>query len=281
MAKIKTKVPHRLPKPVMPDAALRQYYRHLHKYAQAYVRLARAGLKGALPQLRDVSAQEQPEIRSDAWRMDANIEKKIQKVLEDVEAELARQFPEALLRRWAMSMIGSVNKGEKKNMQRLAGVIGLDVEPLLHDRGLNPFFQNIIDENVGLIRSIPQERLAAFKNSLVAAVTADQTSDALQKIIQKHFNYVGVKPALIARDQIGKLNGKLNRYRQEQLGGKRYRWKGSMDSRERDSHLKLQDKIFKWDKPPVVDKKTGRRCHPGEDYQCRCRAEMIIEDVLD
>lgn len=38
----------------------------------------------------------------------------------------------------------------------------------------------------------------------------------------------------------------------------------------------LNHKRFRWDNPPVVDEKTGRRCHPGKDYQCRCCALPVF-----
>ena len=55
-----------------------------------------------------------------------------------------------------------------------------------------------------------------------------------------------------------------------------YVWSTSQDSRVRDSHRRLNRKKFRWDDPPVVDPKTGRRCHPGEDYGCRCVALPVF-----
>lgn len=45
-----------------------------------------------------------------------------------------------------------------------------------------------------------------------------------------------------------------------------YIWRTSGDDKVRPSHAANNGKIFAWDNPP----ETG---HPGEDYNCRCRAE--------
>ena len=65
-------------------------------------------------------------------------------------------------------------------------------------------------------------------------------------------------------------------------GVEEYIWSTSGDSRVRESHKKLNGKRFRWDDPPVVDEKTGRRCHPGEDYECRCVALAVFDfDTID
>ena len=63
------------------------------------------------------------------------------------------------------------------------------------------------------------------------------------------------------------------------------RWKTVHDSRVRDCHQSFDGKIFSWDDPPEIWYKTktrgivhtGRRCHPGEDYCCRCAAIPVFD----
>jgi SPP1 gp7 family putative phage head morphogenesis protein len=214
-------------------------------------------------------------------RMDANVEKKVSDVLEWVSDELERAFPEPVLQKWARAMTGNVNKTSKKNLKKVASKVDLEIEPMMHDRGIAPWLQNIVDENVGLIKSIPLSHLPTFKNGLIALITADATHTEIRKMIEENFRMTRNKAKLIARDQVGKLNGKINQYRQQQLGGKRYIWRTSEDERVRQRHQDLDGTVHSWEKPPVVDTRTNRRGHPGEDYQCRCRAEMVLEDVLE
>lgn len=293
--KRKTKIPKRLKLPPHPDAAAREYHRNLRKYAEKYIALMRAELKSVVPDLKETAADEQPEVteivkieHNDSVhfvrkriRMDANIEKKVRDIIEFVEGEMLRLFPDSKLKRWAWYMIDHTNELHKKGFTRFTKQVGMDMSSIMHDRELTPFFQNIVDENVGLIRSISQSHQPALKNGLVSLITSDAPSAQIAKMIRENFQSTSAKARFIARDQVGKLNGRINQYRQEQLGGTRYRWKGSKDERERDDHWKLEGTTQRWDKPPIVDRRTGRRAHPGGDFQCRCRAEMVLEDVLE
>lgn len=66
----------------------------------------------------------------------------------------------------------------------------------------------------------------------------------------------------------------------EYAGVSKYEWSGVMDRRERKSHRELEGKIISWDNPPDVG--NGRKCHPGQDYQCRCCAIPVFDiDNLD
>lgn len=295
---MKSRRPNRLPRSTPPDSAEREYFRFLNRYASEYIRLLRHGLDTILPGLRVVAAREIPDgrkiSRSDAFRMDENIEAKIKKLLDGIGEQLNLAFDEAIIRRAVVGMIRHVSKGSKKNAQKqfkagfrptgfnITGEIP-DFEPMMHDKDLNPYFENIIEQNVGLVKSISEYRKTTFKNAIVEAITKDSTQGELTQIIETQFGTTRNKARLLARDQVGKLNGALNKYRQEQLGVKRYIWRSSADSRERQSHRDLNNTTQRWNKPPVVGsgKKGKRRCHPGEDFQCRCWAEMVLDDILD
>jgi len=236
-------------------------------------------LKKIVPDLKEVASEETP--RVDSIRMDANIEKTIQELFEEVQSALDGIFPDSTLRKWAKAMVGGVNKKAKKNTAKAAKSVGLDIEPMLTDKGLNPFFENMVDQNVGLIRSIPKEKLESFKNQLVAMITEDQTSKTIWEAIEKNFDVSKSRARLIARDQVGKINSQMDQYRQQQLGAKRYIWRTVEDERVREDHQKLDGKVFSWSKPPIENRKTGNRDHPGRPINCRCYAESYLDDILD
>lgn len=278
----KTAIPRRLPKPVAPDSAEREYYRLLRRYVERYIVLMKAGLEQVVPKLREqmVVAPRMDGKSLSVRRYDANAEKSIRALLESVGKKLATEFPDSTLTRWAESMVGHVNRIGKSNIAKLGEAVSLDVEPLLHDNDLSPYFRTVVENNVGLIKSIPQSRMVAFKNRLIQAMIRDASQDEIRKIIQENFDATRSQARLIARDQTNKLNAKVHEYRQRQLGGKRYRWRGSQDARERPDHRRLEGQVFYWSKPPITNRSTGARNNPGEDIQCRCWAEMIMEDVL-
>ena len=55
----------------------------------------------------------------------------------------------------------------------------------------------------------------------------------------------------------------------------RYVWVTRRDDRVRPDHARLDGGIFRWDDPPVVDLRSGRRGHPNQDYGCRCSASPL------
>lgn len=278
-------------KPTPPVSAIREYNRFLQKYAETYIKIMREELEHALPELRDVSAREQ--IHLDDDRMDENIEKRLKRLFQFVTDKMTQLYPDTLLGRWVKQMIGSVNNTSKKNTQRAVTKAYKkknrraevpDFEPLFTDKKLHPFFQNMIDENVGLIRSVHEDKMEALKTKLTFLITKDASHKDIAKELQENFGFAKNKASLIARDQVGKLNGQLAQYRQQQLGGSRYIWHNVHDSRvagnpsgkypkAEPSHWAREGKIYSWSKPP----KGG---HPGQRPRCRCWAEMITDDIL-
>ena len=51
-----------------------------------------------------------------------------------------------------------------------------------------------------------------------------------------------------------------------------YVWTTRKDDKVRPDHARLEGRICNWNDPPVVDLRSGRRRHPGDDYNCRCTA---------
>lgn len=102
-------------------------------------------------------------------------------------------------------------------------------------------------------------------------------AESMVKAIEHNYGVSRRKAKFLARQETSLLMSKFRETRYKDIGSTRYRWSGAMDERERPDHKALQGKIFSWDSPPVVDKKTGRRANPGEDFGCRCVAVALID----
>lgn len=137
-------------------------------------------------------------------------------------------------------------------------------EPWLAD-----VLKNWESQNIALIKSVPAQSLDRLHGKIVQAVRTGQTQRDLVKIVQSEYGVARNRAKLIANDQVGKLNGQLTQERQVGIGVKQYRWRGVLDSRERDEHVAREGMIFSWDKPPPDG-------HPGEPIRCRCGAEAIL-----
>jgi len=133
-----------------------------------------------------------------------------------------------------------------------------------------------VEDNVALIKTIPQESLGRMRQIVLEGYRNGETTTTIVKQIQRTYSVDRRHAQLLARDQIAKLNGDITQQQQQDAGVVEYVWSTSGDSRVRPSHAALNHKRFRWDDPPVVDEKTGRRCHPGKDYQCRCCALPVF-----
>lgn len=129
-------------------------------------------------------------------------------------------------------------------------------------------------ENIKLIKSIPSQYLDQLHGKIVAAVRAGKPSKVISEVVRETFDLPRNRAKLIARDQIGKLNGQLTMARQKNIGVESYVWRTSLDERVREEHKAREGEKFKWDEPP----KDG---HPGNPINCRCSAEAVFPDLED
>lgn len=129
-------------------------------------------------------------------------------------------------------------------------------------------------ENLELIKSIPTRYVDQLRGQVTAAVQSGKSLREVVKLVKKAGDLPKGRAELIARDQIGKLNGDITQARQQGIGVEEYRWRGTLDGRERAEHVAREGKTYRWDKPP----EDG---HPGQPIRCRCSAEAVLPDLDD
>lgn len=134
--------------------------------------------------------------------------------------------------------------------------------------------------NVALIKTMVGEHVARVQRVLAAAGRGTRV-ETIQRQIQEATGASKSRAALIARDQVLTLNAQVTRDRHAAAGITQYVWRTSRDERVRSRHKELEGTRHAYDDPPVVDAATGRRAHPGEDFQCRCTAEPLLPGIDD
>lgn len=167
---------------------------------------------------------------------------------------------------------------------------GLDA--LASERWLIPLVNSWSMENANLIKSIQEQYLGRVSQRAQDAVRAGTSVQDFAKELEKAYNLSKSRAELIARDQVGKLNGQLTRARSMRANLDEYEWQTSGDERVRDSHKVLNGKICKYSDPEVYREEGStiwkRRASiggyvgiPGEDFQCRCVALAQVEDYIN
>jgi len=136
-----------------------------------------------------------------------------------------------------------------------------------------------IAEQVGLIKSIPQQYLVAVQGSVMRSVTAGRDLGTLRDEILKQYAVTKRRAALIARDQNQKATASMTRARQIELGIEEAIWMHSHGGKEpRPTHLKNDGKRYKiaegWFDP---DPKVRKYIWPGTEINCRCVSGAVIK----
>ena len=266
--------------PRQPESAEREYER----VANAYMRLLSKLIADTMiPEIRKAAKAELP---PDYYRHDDmdNLYRRLERVFAKCEKELEQRTRSFDLYQHISKVASLTVKLNIKDWKRMVKeTIGLD---LLEDYYNGDFYKRALEtwiqQNVDLIKTIPHQNLAKMREIVLESYRSGTTTTRIVKAIQKEYGTGRRHARLLARDQISKLNGEITQKQQQDAGVWEYIWSDSGDSRVRSGHRKLNGKKFRWDDPPVVDERTGRRCHPGGDYQCRCVAIPVFDiDTLD
>ncbi len=87
------------------------------------------------------------------------------------------------------------------------------------------------------------------------------------------------KAEFLARQETALFTAKYRRERLGDIGVVNYKWSARSAKLTRPDHWALHGKIFSYANPPIVDRKSGRRGNPGEDFGCLCADIPVLGRV--
>ena len=151
-------------------------------------------------------------------------------------------------------------------------------------------------DNMTLIRGLAEDVIkkinVEISNGTMFGKTAKEMENAVNELLNGQIgNYKnpGYRAKLIARDQVGKINGYMTERRQKDVGISFYEWSTSGDERVRASHKAMDGKLCRWDDSSVMSEDGGKTWIsrpadmvgkiPGSDIQCRCSALPWFNDI--
>lgn len=156
--------------------------------------------------------------------------------------------------------------------------IGLDLrDDYFAGELYDEYLRNWVSDNVDLIKTVPYNALDDMKQIVFKSYIDGGTTTSILKQIQERYQMNKRHARLIARDQIGKLNGEITKQQHEQAGVSSYVWDDSGDSRVRRRHRELNGKTFSWDNSNPARDEKGRVITPGSPIQCRCCALPVFD----
>lgn len=173
----------------------------------------------------------------------------------------------------------------RRSLKSMMGVDIYKAEPWLV-----PLLSSWAKENDRLQKKMSDDTRSEIRRIVNTGIQAGKRHETIRKEILNGtdlksgvFKKTKTRAALIARDQIGKLNATITENRQTQLGIENYFWRTALDERVRGnptgfyssaipSHWDREGKRYSWKNPP-----SGG--HPGQAIQCRCISEPDMGDV--
>lgn len=154
-------------------------------------------------------------------------------------------------------------------------------------------FREGVEENVNLIKTIPQKYFDKIGDAVEKRARGRMTRNALIKRIKEVGGITQRRAEMIADDQTAKVTEHMMLARCRNAGIKKVMWMhSSISMKPRDYHKMrwdghtgkrngkpngLNGYIFSIDNPPVIDKKTGERGFPAQLINCKCYLTPVIE----
>ncbi|MGD8707076.1 MAG: hypothetical protein PVI88_00145 [Nitrosopumilaceae archaeon] len=255
--------------------------------------------------------KEYAEMTADAYPGDLRVN------IEDIEKTLKQIYEErgeevrTLIADFGFQVSGQNIQQWKKFTKKVLGVEFVITEPWEIE-----IIKAWAEDNFTLVKSLSQEYIKKVNTIVSEAVTTGRTAGYLvkqptfkeieqgvfRKLKKWNKNYAEYRTRLIARDQVGKLQGQFTQRRQEDAGIDSYFWVTAGDERVRGnpagpwknavpSHYIMSGVLCRWDNVTLYSENNGKtwkkrkakmpKAHPGQEIQCRCSAIPNMIDLVE
>lgn len=236
-----------------PMSLEREYARELIKY----VRKVRDICKRRIPAMVDAAMWNA--IHADDWTEEQT---------EDIDEEITTE-EEAAIMAIILAMFNRVKTFNRRQQEKIFSSIFGSTPKEISRADYEKIRQIWVNQNIELIHSIDRRTLESIRYTLseniLRAVDRKILVEELTESIMHMAEVNEKRAALIACDQVGKLNSQLVQLEQMSQGVEFYKWQTMEDSRVRAQHAARNRHTFSWKEPPDGG-------HPGWSYRCRCTA---------
>jgi SPP1 gp7 family putative phage head morphogenesis protein len=259
--------PRRRPKPRAllrplryPHGPEQVYERELHAYSELAARGVRTLVLPALGKLERSAGRALP--RADAITSD------LKGLIAELRDRFGVSYKEA--RSTALGMLDATSQVHADEFVR-AYDSALSINPMAGNETWLPEAMRLgTEQNVGLIRSIPERMFDDVERIVSTSVSTGRRHEDVARELQERFGVTDRRATLIARDQTAKWTGTLNRHRQLDAGVEQFDWMAAGDERVRPDHRQRDGKRYAW--------ATAEKIPGVTDVQCRCQGIPVIAD---
>lgn len=219
----------------------------------------------------------------------------IRRTYEDMFAMNAPQIAKA----W----VDRVNQNNRKKlMAEIRDRLGIDVGTILNE-DMQKDLDIMMLESATYIKTIPTQLVGKVAQRVLQHYKGQPFPEnrTLRQQIKEEFKVSDNRAKVLARDQTAKMNTSISAIRQKDIGIDMYIWRTVQDERVvgkpgglypkgtklHKNHYIMEGKCCRWDDPNVYSTDNGKTWkqrtqnmphnHPGDDIQCRCRPEALID----
>lgn len=216
--------------------------------------------------------------------MDALPAQALQKALDQLRARWTGRFDDLAVK-LARYFARSQARRSDEAMARMLKKAGWTVDFKM-TRAQRDALAAIVNENVSLIKSLPEQCLTQVQGSVMRSVAAGYDVKILADDLRTHFGVSRKRAKFIAYEQTKQTNAMLTRVRQVELGIQECLWKHSHGGRvPRPNHVRFgKEKALydpakgMWD-PDADGPGRGRWILPGQLIRCRCMGRPILPEL--
>lgn len=224
------------------------------------------------PEIIRLLEEERAHTRKDGARTDAGERgSRARELVDRAAREAADSIDVSALRDVALHYGKQTSDFQRKQlsnqMQDAIGIPYAAIERPTRDR-----VEEFAARNVDLIKTVPDRYFDRIRLDVEKAFATGERPETLAERFVDVYGIAERDAERIARDQIGKLNGEVNRDRQESIGVERFYWRTMNDNVVRDEHEEREGLLFEWGEADDGD--------PGEPINCRCYAEPDFSALL-
>lgn len=241
-----------------PMSLEREYARELIKYTRKVRDICKRHVSAM------VDAAMWNAIHADDWT-----EEQTEEINKDITAE-----EEAAIMAVIIAMFNRVKIFNRRQQEKIFRSIFGSTPKETGGVGYEKIKQIWVNQNIELIHSIDRRTLESIRymlsENIIRAANRKILVEELTENIMHMAEVNAKRAALIACDQVGKLNSQLAQYEQVNQGVNSYIWVTMGDSRVRPAHRDREGKQFYWNSPPSDG-------HPGWAIRCRCSASPCYD----
>lgn len=205
---------------------------------------------------------------------DASPVREMRKQLRDLAARWIKRFDDAapkLAEAYLLGQFKATDSAFRMALKDAGWAIKFEMTPAMRDA-----FQASLTENVGLIRSIPEQYLQQVEGIVMRSYTVGRDLQMMVADLKALYPKAANRANFIALDQSNKANAVVTQTRQLQLGIVEGIWMHSHAGKvPRPTHVAMNGKRYKIAEG-MWDSAVQRFVFPGQEPGCRCTGRSVL-----